>query len=59
MTTVTLGNIRIDNVDGQYIRLTIDAQPYLTPELDDLEAYGETFPDALNSLQEQIGVLLP
>lgn len=54
MKVITLGSIRIDNVDGQFIRLTVDASPFLTPALDELEASGITFNDALVSLHEQV-----
>ncbi len=56
--TVTLGNIRIDNVDGQAIRLTIDAHPFLTKSLDELEVVGETFPEALANLVEAVEALV-
>lgn len=54
--TVTLGNIRIDNVDGKFIRLTIDAHPFLSPELDESEAAGETLAEALTNLQELVAL---
>lgn len=56
MTVVTLGNIRIDNVDGKYIRLTVDAHPFLTPLLDELEATGETLQEALTNLEELVEI---
>ncbi len=53
---ITLGNIRIENVDGT-IFLSIDAHPFLTGELDELEATGETFQEALTDLQEKVAWL--
>lgn len=58
MKVITLGNIRIDNIDGQFIRLTVDSSPFLTPSLDELEASGETLADALVSLHEQVEELV-
>lgn len=49
--TITLGNIRIDRIDDG-IKVTIDADPFLTPYLDGVEATGETLEEALSNLLE-------
>ena len=54
MRKVFLGNIKIENVSGEFIRLTVDGQPFLAQELDQLEAQGTTLSEALIGLHEQV-----
>lgn len=54
MRKVFLGTVRIENVNGEFIRLTVDGQPFIQPELDQLEAQGTTLAEALLSLHEQV-----
>ena len=53
-TQVLLGAIKIENIDGQFVRLTVDASPFLTQELDQMEAEGTTLAEALVNLHEQV-----
>ena len=54
MRKIFLGNVRIENVNGEFIRLTVDGQPYLSEGLDQMEAQGTTLAEALLSLHEQV-----
>jgi len=58
MKKVYLGSIKIENVDGEYIRLTVDTEPFLDNRLEQMEAEGETLEAALISLHEQVEAVL-
>lgn len=51
---IYLGSIQIYNDGGDSVRLVVDTQPYLDQKYTELEASGETFPEALTNLMEQI-----
>jgi hypothetical protein len=54
---VTIGTIRIDNVNGEFLRLTIDTDPYLDRRFEQVEAQGYTLAEALLGLHEQVEAL--
>jgi hypothetical protein len=54
MKQVHLGHIKIDNIDGEFIRLTVDCEPFLDKRLEQMEAEGETLAEALMLLHEQV-----
>lgn len=53
--TISLGDIKIDFVDGKFYRLTISL--VRSDILDELEAEGETLSEALVNLHEQVEAL--
>lgn len=56
--TVMIGNIRIENVNGELIRLTIDTDPFLDRRLEQIESQGDTLAEALISLHEIVEMTL-
>lgn len=62
MNEVYLGKISIENVamdNGErFIRLTVDAEPFLNPQLEQMEAEGFTLAEALINLHQQIEAVL-
>jgi hypothetical protein len=63
MKEVFLGLIKIENVEDEilkqrFIRLTVDADPFLTPQLDQMEAEGYTLAEAVMNLHQQIEAVL-
>lgn len=58
MKQVILGHIRIENVDGEFIRLTVDCEPFLDKRLEQMEAEGETIEEALIALHAQVEAIL-
>jgi len=58
MRRVILGHIRIENVDGEFIRLSVDTDPFLDKRLENMEAEGETLEEALISLHEQVEAVM-
>ncbi len=55
--TVMIGSIRIDNVNGELIRLTIDTEPFLDKQLEQIESQGETLAEALIELHEIVEMI--
>jgi hypothetical protein len=58
MKNVYIGSIKIENVDGEFIRLTVDCEPFLDKRLEQMEAEGETLEAALITLHEQVEAVL-
>ena len=60
--TIYLGSIKVEHIKEEgkpsFIRLTVDTEPFLNEELDQMEAEGETIADALLTLHEQVEEIL-
>lgn len=52
MKPIFIGSIKIENLEGEKIRLTIDTEPYLDPQIEQLEAEGQTLSEALLKLHQ-------
>lgn len=60
--TIYLGSIKVEHIKDEgresFIRLTVDTEPYLDENLDQMEAEGLTLAEALINLHQQIEELL-